>query len=501
MAVLAWTKQGRVAGELANGPSYVFRGIPYARPPLGRLRFRAPEAPEAWQGVREAVRFGAAAPQDKGLATDIGDRSEDCLHLNVWTPAVDRGRRPVMVWIHGGAFTSGSSAQELYDGAELAARGGVVVVTLNYRLGVFGFGYLRRALSADLPANVGLLDQLAALEWVRDNIAEFGGDPANVTLFGESAGAMSVSVLLSAARARGLFRRAIAQSGAAHHVLSPDQGSHVADAFVAALGSAERAWSASAEELVVAQRACQAQYVLRGPRGRLLRQKGFSLLPVVDGELLTEDPLTAIAAGAARDRELLIGVTLHEWNYFLFLNEPDKRDIDEAALRKIFEARLPGLGQRAIDFYRGLLGHDQPAWSIYSALESDRSFRMPALRLSDAHAADGGKTFAYLFEFRSSLFKGALGACHALEIPFVFGTLSTGFGRALTGATEDAIALSYRMQDAWLAFAKSGNPSCESLGAWPEYDVRDHTTQRLGTRCSLAAGPLDSFRPFWETLI
>jgi para-nitrobenzyl esterase len=501
MAVTAWTKQGQVAGEQASGGTCVFRGIPYARPPLGALRFRAPEPPEAWQGEREARRFGPAAPQDKGLATDIGDRSEDCLHLNVWTPAVDQRRRPVMVWIHGGAFTTGSSAQELYDGAALAARGGVVVVTINYRLGVFGFGYLRAALRADLPANAGLLDQLAALEWVRDNIAEFGGDPENVTLFGESAGAMSVSVLLSAARARGLFRRAIVQSGAAHHVLSPDQGSHVADAFVSALGGRERAFRASAEELVVAQRACLEQYVLRGPRGRLLRQRGFSLLPVVDGELLAEDPLAAIAAGAARDRELLIGVTLDEWNYFLFLNEPDKRDIDEAALRKIFEARLPGLGQRGIDFYRGLLGDDRPAWAIYSAFESDRTFRMPALRLSDAHAAAGGRTFAYLFEYRSRLFHGALGACHALDVPFVFGTLSGSFGRALTGGSEDALGLSQQMQDAWLAFARSGNPSCGSLGAWPPYLVGDHATLRLGPSSSLASGPLDAFRPFWETLI
>ena len=501
MPVTVWTKQGQVAGQHARGPTCVFRGIPYARPPIGSLRFRAPEAPVAWQGVRDASRFGASAPQDKGLATDIGDRSEDCLYLNVWTPAADGARRPVLVWIHGGAFTTGSSAQELYDGADLAARGGVVVVTLNYRLGVLGFGYLRDVLGTDLPANLGLRDQLAALEWVRDNIAAFGGDPENVTLFGESAGAMSVGVLLAAPSARGLFRRAIAQSGAAHHVLAPDQASHVAEALLAALGSRERLWSAAAEELVVAQRACLEQYVLRGPRGRALRQKGFSLLPVVDGAFLSDDPLASIAAGASRERELLIGVTRDEWNYFVFLNEPDKRDLDEAALLRVFEARLPGLGERARAFYRGLLGSEPPAWAIYSAFESDRTFRIPALRLSDAHAASGGKTFEYLFEYRSPLFRGALGACHALELPFVWGTLRGNFGRALTGAGEDEYALSRRMQEAWLSFARSGDPSCEALGDWPAYEERVHTTMRLGLSCQLASGPLDAFRSFWDGLV
>jgi para-nitrobenzyl esterase len=507
MKVTAWTKQGQVEGELARGPVCVFRGIPYARPAAGELRFRAPEAPVAWQGTRDARSFGAAAPQDRGLATDIGDRSEDCLSLNVWTPAVDKLARPTLVWIHGGGFTTGSSAQELYDASELAARGGVVVVTLNYRLGVLGFGYLRGVLGSagsDLPANVGLLDQLAALEWVRDNIAEFGGDPQNVTLFGESAGGMSVSVLLAAPRARGLFKRAIAQSGGAHHVVSPDEASHVADVFVRALGASvakpERVFSASAEEVIVAQRECIKQYVWRGPPDKRVHQSGITLVPVLDGALLPEDPLTAIANGCARDVPLIAGTTLDEWNYFLFLSEPEKRDIDEAALLKILEKRVPGRGQTAIEFYRAVLG-EKPPWLIYSAFESDRSFRMPALRLADAHAASGGKTFAYLFDFRSHMFHGRLGACHALDIPFVFGTIDGRFGRGLTGATEEAVSLSRRMLDAWAAFARDGDPSHEHLGQWPVYDVAARPTMRLGLSCRVEPGPLDAFRPFWNDLV
>jgi para-nitrobenzyl esterase len=503
MKFTAWTKQGQVEGERALGPVCVFRGIPYARPPVGPLRFRAPEPPEPWQGTRDARGFGSAAPQDMGLATDIGDRAEDCLVLNVWTPAPDHGKRPVLVWIHGGGFTTGSSAQELYDGSELAARGGVVVVSINYRLGVLGFGYLREVLGAagaDLPANLGLRDQLAALHWVRDNIAEFGGDPQNVTLFGDSAGAMSVSMLLATPSARGLFKRAIAQSGAAHHVLYPDQASHVASVLLHELGAPERVFSASAEELVVAQRKCIKQYVWRGARGKRVYQSGITLMPVIDGELIPEDPLTAIANGSARDVQLLAGATLEEWNYFLFLSEPAKRDIDDAALFKILEKRQPGLGRAAIEFYRMRLGA-VPPWKIYSAFESDRSFRMPAIRLYEAHAADGGKSFAYLFDFKSRLFHNQLGACHALDVPFVFGTIESRFGRAMTGATEDAVQLSRRMLDAWVAFARTGDPSHERIGAWPAYTVGDRETMRLGLSVRVENDPLSAFRPFWEKIV
>jgi para-nitrobenzyl esterase len=508
MQFTAWTKQGQVAGERARSPVCVFRGIPYARPPVGPLRFRAPEAPLAWQGTRDARSFGSASPQDKGLATDIGDRSEDCLVLNVWTPAADNLKRPTLVWIHGGGFTSGSSAQELYDGEELAARGGVVVVSFNYRLGVLGFGYLREVLGSagsDLPANLGLRDQLAALRWVRDNIAEFGGDPENVTLFGESAGAMSVSVLLSSPHARGLFKRAIAQSGGAHHVLYPDQASLIAETFVKAVGASaahpERVFTASAEEIVVAQRECIKRSVWRGARGKRVFQSGITLMPVIDGDVLPNDPLTAIANGSARDIPLLAGSNLEEWNYFLFLSEPDKRDIDEATLLKILEKRQPGLGQAAVDFYRERLGASLSPSAIYSAFESDRSFRMPSLRLYEALAADGGTAFAYLFDFRSHLFHNQLGACHALDIPFVFGTIEGRFGRGMTGGTEDAVQLSRRMLDAWVAFARTGDPSHERLGAWPVYDMSSRATLRLGLSVRVECDPLAAFRPFWEDLV
>ena len=220
VVVLVETRRGTVRG-VAEGGLAVFRGLPFARPPVGPLRFRPPEPPEPWSGVRDAARFGTSASQNGALvgtlmSLGISRTGDDCLYLNVWTPGADRGRRPVLVWIHGGAFILGSGSQMLYDGATLTRRGDVVVVTINYRLGALGFLRLRDRFGDRLPAtgNEGLLDQVAALEWVRDEIAAFGGDPANVTIFGESAGAMSCATLLGVPRARGLFHRAILQSGA-----------------------------------------------------------------------------------------------------------------------------------------------------------------------------------------------------------------------------------------------------------------------------------------------
>ena len=224
MDALVETRRGAVRGVGKDG-LVLFRGLPYARPPIGPLRFRPPEPPEAWSGIRDATRFGSSAPQNGALigplmSLGIGRTGEDCLHLNIWTPAADGRRRPVMVWIHGGAFILGSGSQMLYDGAALARRGDVVVVTINYRLGALGFLRLRDRFGSRLPAsgNEGLLDQIAALQWVRDEISSFGGDPGNVTIFGESAGAMSCATLLATPRAGGLFHRAILQSGAANYL-------------------------------------------------------------------------------------------------------------------------------------------------------------------------------------------------------------------------------------------------------------------------------------------
>ncbi|MGH7317841.1 MAG: carboxylesterase/lipase family protein, partial [Candidatus Rokuibacteriota bacterium] len=242
MDVLVETRRGRVRGVTESGLA-VFRGLPFARPPVGARRFQPPEPPAPWSGVRDAARFGTSAAQNGALvgplmSLGIGRTGEDCLYLNVWTPRPDRARRPVLVWIHGGAFILGSGSQLLYDGSRLARRGDVVVVTVNYRLGALGFLGVQDRFGRRLPAtgNEGLLDQIAALEWVRDEIAAFGGDPDNVTIFGESAGAMSCATLLGMPRARGLFHRAILQSGAANYVWPRDTAARLADQVLAEIG-------------------------------------------------------------------------------------------------------------------------------------------------------------------------------------------------------------------------------------------------------------------------
>jgi para-nitrobenzyl esterase len=438
---------------------------------------------------------------------DVGACSEDSLFVNVWTPAIDRAKRPVMVWVHGGGFNSGGSAQQMYDGANLARRGDVVVVTFNYRLGALGFGFLRDLLgphASRVDANNGLRDQIAALHWVKDNIDAFGGDPDNVTLFGESAGAMSIGALLAAPSARGLFRRAIAQSGAAHHALSREHASQVGERFMQALGASteqpEALWSASPEAIVAAQRTCSAEVVELGPEGKRLPQTGITLLPVVDGDVLPEYPLDAIAAGCAADVELLIGTNLDEWNYFLFLTDPSKRDIDIPALLKICERRLPGHGAAAVELYRGALGERVPAWKIYTAVETARTFWAPALRLAETQSSQNARTFMYLFDYTSPLFQAEMGACHALEIPFVFGGLATPFGRAFAGEKPAAEQLSRAMLGAWVNFARSGDPSHEVLGNWVPYESQTRHTMRLAENLDLVSDPLKTLRPFWDSL-
>ncbi len=504
MTISAWCEQGKLEGELGPHGVSVFRGVPYAAPPVGKLRFRATQAVASWSGVADARKFRGAASQDAGLMQDIGERSEDCLYLNVWTPAVDGAARPVMVWIHGGGFSVGSSAQEVYDAAALAQRGDVTVVSLNYRLGALGFAYLVDLLgpSAEVSSNNGLRDQIAALRWVRQNIGNFGGDPANVTVFGESAGAMSIGALLAAPDARGLFRRAIAQSGAAHHATTPAEASRMAELVLHGLGIGaarpERLWSLPCEEIVAAQRACWKESILRGPLARQLPQGAMTLIPVGDGSFLPS-PYEAIEQGCAREVDLMVGANLDEWNYFLFLVEPKKREIDDdAVLIKICNKRLAGRGAEAVACYRQALGAQLPAWKIYSAIEGDRMFRIPGLRLAEAQSAHNHHTFMYSFEWSSPLFGGEMGACHAVELPFVFGTVAGPFGQAFSGGGPEAMRLSEQTLDAWAAFARSGDPSHEGIGAWPQFDTRQRSTMRLGKVCEAVADPLAALRPFWE---
>jgi para-nitrobenzyl esterase len=345
-----------------------------------------------------------------------------CLTLNVYTPDAGSGARPVLVWIHGGACTTGSNRQLMYDGGPLARRGDVVVVALNYRLGVLG--WLNPGLDgSDFAPNVGLQDQIAGLCWVQENIANFGGDPENVTIFGESAGGMSVTTLMATPSAGGLFHKVIAQSGAAQATLSPAQAAEAGDVLAAELGLAQLEASSLRERPIEDLLAAQLKVTARLQANRVM-----PWAPVVDGSIVPEHPRLAVSAGKAGNIPLLIGSTADEWRLFT-IAMPHHRSMDRAALRKRLQQRLSGIGKGDADEVLALYPHPEP-WQVFDAIETDRVFWMPAIQLAEAQQAHQTSTYMYRFSWPSPAVRGMLGACHAVELPFVFGTLDApGMGR------------------------------------------------------------------------
>jgi para-nitrobenzyl esterase len=424
---------------------------------------------------------------------------EDCLTLQVWTPAIDGARRPVLVWLHGGGFTAGAGSLPLFDGATLARRGDVVVVTLNYRLGALGFlAHPDLQDAGEVGANFGLLDQIAALEWVREHASALGGDPGIVTLFGESAGAMSFGALLGAPAARGLFHRAILQSGAAHNVSSRANGLHVAELFRAAIGQPDAPVEVLRTLPVDAILAAQGQVIDQGWR----QIEGLAFQPTVDGAVLPRAARDAIGAGDARDVALLVGTNLDEWRLFA-LTDPKLRTMDEAGLLRRL-VRVPpeaagdadAFAQRAAQTYRSARqgGATDPA-SLWLAMQTDRVFRIPALRVAELQLRATANVHAYLCDWASPALDGALGSCHGIELPFVFGTHRDPRAVQLVGSGPEADQLATAIQDAWLAFARSGDPG------WPAYDVAKRATQRLGRESGLDFDPQGAERAFWDGLL
>ncbi len=471
--------------------------------------------------------FGPVAPQLEApelaaIGTSIGETSEDCLYLNIWTPATDDARRPVMVWIHGGAFIIGSGSQTWYDGTALSRRGDVVVVTINYRLGALGFLHLPDLVDGDLASsgNAGLLDQVAALRWVHDNISSFGGDPDNVTIFGESAGAMSVCTLCGSPVARGLFHKAIAQSGGASAVRPSEQATGIARGFLSELGigetpSVSELLDVPVEQVMAAQERCilaTGSSVGSDAKGQLMFE------PVVDGEVLPSPPLDSIRHGLSAEVPLLIGTNLDEMKLFSLL-DPAYQINDEAQLLSRFVGIV---GQESVA--RKLIeafdddGHSPS--DLWSAISTDWVFRNPALRMMEAHIAgsgaagsgkgagaaagagtqDGAGVWSYLFTWPSSILDGALGSCHALEIPFVWGTLDDPLSALFLGDATGADDLAARMQDAWLAFARTGDPNTTGLPQWPQYDTDHRPTLIMGKDRKVEHDPLRSRRQAWELI-
>jgi len=421
------TKHGALHGHVTDGV-HAFLGVPYAAPPFGPNRLRPPQPVEKWDGVRDATRLGPEPPQiappESVASAWVTTSGEDCLVLNVWTPDSGAAGLPVMVWISGGAFEIQASAD--YDGCRFA-RDGVVCVVINWRVGADGFLFLDDGL-----ANLGLLDQLAALEWVQENIAAFGGDPTNVTIFGESAGAMSIGTLLAVPRARGLFRRAIAQSGAAHHVLPAGTARQIGRALAGELGVPPTRAAIAAvpvDRLLAAQAALMAELLTHPDPERWGQEVVTSTMPwqpVVDGTLLPEFPIPLIAAGSSADVDVLVGTNTDDWRLFLVITGTIDRITDEIlagpievnGYQTVAAYGLPV--QAGLAAYRAAYPGATPG-DLLAAVQTDWWVRVPAIRLAEAHANHSARTYMYEFGWPAPV----LGAVHALEIPFVFDTLDT----------------------------------------------------------------------------
>ncbi|WP_256788058.1 carboxylesterase/lipase family protein [Frankia sp. AvcI1] len=481
---------GALCGSRESGVA-VFRGIPYAAPPVGGLRFAAPRPAASWDGVRSALSYGTPPPQSDVLGrgpSAEGTPGDDWLTVNVWSPEPDPAAKlPVMVWIYGGAYAIGASSRPEYDGAHLARDGGVVVVTFDYRLGMEGFAQITGA-----PPNRGLLDQVAALEWVRDNIAAFGGDPDEVTVFGESAGGGSVAALLAMPRAAGLFRRAIAQS-VPGTFFSTELAADIAAACADELGLRPTVADLATVDpalLTVAADTVAATMATRSRRWGQAALRSILFAPVVDGEVLPATPWQALAAGAGRDVDLLAGHTRDEQRLFTALTGLLGQVTPDQAATALQDFAPGRDGARR---YRDAYPDAGPE-QLYELVHSDWLFRMPTLHLAQVQVAGGGRVHLYELTWPAPGMGGALGACHGLDVPLVFGNLTSGQPALLIGdsPTPEATALSARMRSAWTTFATRSDPG------WPAYDCDHRLTQIFDTSPVVTAYPEERSRLIWQ---
>jgi para-nitrobenzyl esterase len=505
------TASGRVRGAIIEGVA-AFKCIPYGAATSGANRFMPPRRPEAWSGVRDALDYTGHAPQE-GLrpATrpeladfsgppDTSPETEDCLTLNVWSANPrPSAKRPVMVWFHGGAFSYGTANAARLQGSRLATRGDVVVVTVNQRLNIFGFLDLS-AIGADFAAsgNAGTLDMIAALEWVRDNIEGFGGDPANVTIFGESGGGGKVSTLLAMPSARGLFHRAIVQSGAAVRLRERDRAAKLSDAVLKTLGL-NRTDLARLRALPMAQllAAVGPAQTAIGPAPMPLFDR-YPFGPVVDGSIVPTHPFDPAAPAVSADIPLLIGDMKDEMASFLARDDKVwHRTLTEQELRERVTSVAGAHADHVIETYRRLYPGMNPAERLIATL-TDSNFRIRSLVVAERKSEQSGApVYMYSFEWETPVLGGRMKAPHALDVPFTFDTID------LTNATDRSAAahrLASTMSGTWAAFAHAGKPEHPMIPQWPAYDLTSRATMMLDAECRVTNDPRSETRKLWQSI-
>ena len=497
MTAVVETANGTLEG-VQHDRHQAFLGVPFAAPPIADLRFLPPRPAEPWTGVRPAREFGNSAAQTDhptpGYAAS-NTRSEDCLYLNVYTPAVDGGARPVLLWIHGGGSTHGTGSEPLFNGGPLAERGDVVVVTINYRLGALGYLYLGAHGGDEWGAapNLAQLDQLQALHWVHEEIARFGGDPDNVTIFGQSAGAGSVNALLAMPSARPRFRRAIMQSGGGRDFDSTEVGARAAAAFLAHLGldAADRSTlqSIPTEAILEAQAA-----VMPGVRFRTVQ----------DGEIIPESTVAQAARGDLAAIPILLGTNRDERKQFNAMTPRDPMSDEDllAWTRDRLPSGAASEAERVIEVIRASRASRELPSNNLDVLDAidTQEMRVHSTNLAATQRPHQPHTYAYFFEWESPARRGDLGACHSLELPFVWGTLDAPFQDRFAGAGPAVERLSEQMMDAWIAFARTGNPGHEGIGAWPAYDAADRATAVFGPDTRVENAPFEEERALFHAL-
>jgi para-nitrobenzyl esterase len=491
--VQADTAFGRVRGADVEGIK-TFKGIPYGASTAGRNRFMPPVDPAKWSGVRDALAYGPSAPQrEPGVqraeselavaAAGLPGEGEDCLVLNVWTPGVDDGaKRPVMLWCHGGGFVTGSGSSPGTDGTNLARRGDVVVVSINHRLNVLGFTYLGELGGPQFAqsGDVGVLDIVHALAWVRENIGEFGGDPDNVTVFGQSGGGRKVATLLTMPSAKGLFHRAIIESGATMKLVERDQAARVARELLAKL--ALQPSQVAALQTLPLDRIMSAYF--ETVRSMNVDQMTMGFSPTVDGAAVPRHPFHPTASDASADVQLLLGSTRTE-----LTSSADAAafSLTDAGMRERIQMLIGEASSRIIDIYAKANPGATPS-DLYFLIASDHRYGAPVMKIAERRAALAkGAVYLYYFRWETPLDGGRLKSPHTIEIPFVFDNVATS---RMTAGAPDAPALADKVSDAWVAFARTGDPNTPKLPHWPAFDQGTRPTMVFDNVSAVESDPL-----------